>query len=717
MTPLRDLPIRRKLTLIIMIATGTALLLAAVAFTANDLLTLRRTASNDLEILAEITSANSAAAVLFQDPKAVHETLGFLDGHPHIQFAAVTGKTGNLLGYYLRTDLELHTFDFELRHDHIHRDSVFSDHLDVVRPITQDGEHLGEVYLRSDLIPRLIDRLTAYLGIAGAVMVLALLTAFAVGGLMQRTITDPLLALTGTAERISRKKNYELRAESAGRDEIGRLIASFNEMLGEIQTRDDELRHHRERLEEVVAARTGELEAANKGLRQAKDSAENAAEKMTRQAYHDALTGLPNRALINDRLSAAISTARDDGNRLALLFLDLDRFKVINDSLGHAVGDQLLVEIGRRLTQCVRSEDTVARFGGDEFMVLLRSVNEPEDAGRVARKILDTLAEPILCHGHELYVTTSVGITIYPDDGKDNTELMRNADVSMYRAKEKGRNNYQYWTSEMDDSSHRRLSLENRLRKALEREELELHYQPKLDLASGRVIGAEALLRWQHEELGAISPAQFVPLAEETGLIIPLGEWVMGEACRQARAWRNSGYPWMTVAVNLSACQFRRGHMPEMVFAALRNADLDGVALDLEITESVFMHGTETTQLAMDALRGEGVSFSIDDFGTGYSSLSYLQRFPVDTVKIDRSFVANLPAAESDASIATTIIAMAHSLKLTVVAEGVETPEQAEFLKAQGCDQVQGYLYGRPMPAGELLALLEQLGTRRVAHL
>jgi diguanylate cyclase (GGDEF)-like protein len=700
-----------------MMATGTALLLAAVAFTANDLLTLRRTASNDLQILAEITSANSAAAVLFRDPKAVHETLGFLEGHPHIQFAAVTGKTGSLLGYYLRSGLEPHRLDYDLQPDHVHHESVFSGHLHVVRPIIQDGEFLGEVYLRSDLIPRLLDRLTAYLGIAGAVMVLALLSAFAVGGLMQRTVTDPLLALTETAGQISREKNYELRAEPAGRDEIGRLIASFNEMLGEIQTRDDELRHHRERLEEVVAERTHELEAANNRLRQAKNSAEDAAEKMTRQAYHDALTGLPNRLLINDRLSAAISTARNEGHRLALLFLDLDRFKVINDSLGHAVGDQLLVEIGRRLTRCVRSEDTVARFGGDEFMVLLRSVSAPEDAGRVARKILDILAEPLDCHGHELYITTSVGITIYPDDGDDNTELMRNADVSMYRAKEKGRNDFQYWTPEMDDSSHRRLSLENRLRKALEREELELHYQPKLDLASGRVIGAEALLRWQHEDLGAVSPAQFVPLAEETGLIIPLGEWVMAEACRQIRAWRRSGYPWMTIAVNLSACQFRRGHMPEMVFAALRDADLEGEALDLEITESVFIHGTETARTALEALRREGVSFSIDDFGTGYSSLSYLQRFPVDAVKIDRSFVANLPAAESDASIATTIIAMAHSLKLTVVAEGVETPEQAEFLKAQGCDQVQGYLYGRPMPAGELLTLLEQQSADRVARL
>ena len=707
MTGLRDMPIRRKMTLILMLSAATALLLAAVAFSANYLLTMREGALRDLEALAEITSANTEAAVVFDDPRAVRETLGFLASHPHIEAAVVIDRAGGVLGSYLRADLEPGAARLE-PHRHHPPGDLLRGHLDIFRPIVVDGERVGEVYLRTDLREQLGERLATYAGIVAAVLGLALLAAYGVGGMLQRTVTDPLLGLAATAQRISREQDYELRAAPAGGDEVGQLIASFNAMVGEIQVRDEQLRQHREQLEEMVAVRTAELEALNVRLRQARDSAEQTAEEMSYQAFHDALTGLPNRLMLNDRLQRALGDQGRDGQRVALLFLDLDRFKVINDSLGHAVGDALLAEMGRRLKSCVRHEDLVARFGGDEFMVLLTGVTEHEDAGRVAAKIIDALTEPLFCRGHELHVTTSIGITVCPDDAADSGALIRNADVAMYRAKAKGRNSYQFWTRDMEASSVNRLAMENRLRKALERGELELHYQPQLDLASGRIEGVEALLRWNDGELGPVPPSTFIPLAEETGLVIPLGEWVMAEACRQVRELHAAGFGHLTMAVNLSACQFKGGHMPDMVIAALAASGVNGAAFELEITESVFMQGSESNRRALEALRDMGVRFAIDDFGTGYSSLSYLRRFPVDTVKIDRSFVTHLPGEGGDASIASAIIAMAHSLGLTVVAEGVESRAQEDFLAAHGCDRVQGFLHSPAVPAARLWALLRE---------
>jgi diguanylate cyclase (GGDEF)-like protein len=703
MQGLRDLPIRRKLISIILMTTGVAVLLAIAFLAVNDALTMRRTMTDELSALAEITGANSAAAVVFGDRDAIQENLSFLSSQRHIEAAVIVDAFDSILGQYSRSDLPPGEITPATHREHL--GSATATHLDVVQPIIVGGEQVGEIYLRGDM-QRLRERLVGYASIASAVLLVSLLSALALGARLQRLVADPLLQLARTAQRISAEKNYEVRAETGGKDEIGDLIASFNHMLSEIQARDDELEQHRQHLQDMVALRTVELEAANSRLMRAKESAELSAEKMAHQAYHDALTGLPNRALINDRLIVALAHSLREKSRLALLFLDLDRFKVINDSLGHDVGDQLLAEVGRRLQECVRGDDTVARFGGDEFMVLLSWIREPADAGRVAQKIIDRLAEPFRCSRHELYVTTSIGISIYPDDGSDTTVLMRNADASMYRAKERGRNNYQFWSADMEGGSHRRLTLENDLRKALERDELELHYQPKIDVASGAIVGVEALLRWRHAGLGTVPPDQFIPLAEETGLIVPLGEWVVQKACVQARAWREAGFPELTVAVNLSACQFRRNHMPGVVVRALEATGLTPAGLELEITESVFMLSTDTTQRALKTLRDMGVRFAIDDFGTGYSSLGYLRRFPVDIVKIDRSFVSALPTEAGDASIAAAIIAMAHSLQLTVVAEGVENEAQLGFLRAEGCDQVQGYLFSRPLPAADIAPLL-----------
>ena len=427
-----------------------------------------------------------------------------------------------------------------------------------------------------------------------------------------------------------------------------------------------------------------------------------AEEQITMLAYHDALTGLPNRLLFNDRLSLAVAQAHRQKQKLAVLFLDLDRFKIINDSLGHNVGDRMLEEIALRLLGCLREADTVARLGGDEFILLLPGIQRPVEVARLAEKILQALREPKVVNGHELFVTASMGIALYPEDGHDAETLIQNADTAMYRAKEQGRNHYQLYTPAMNTRARERLALENSLRKALAQGELRVHYQPLLDLASGRIYGVEALLRWEHPDSRTMVPAaDFISLAELTGLIVPIGPFVLQTACAQARAWQKQGHPDLRVSVNLSARQFQQPDLVSQVTTALRETGLDPRSLDLEITESIFMQNADGTVQTLQQLKQLGVRISIDDFGIGYSSLSFLKRLPIDALKIDRSFVRNLPNDLDDAAIAAAVISLAHTLHLQVVAEGVETVEQRAFLTARGCDRMQGHLFSHPVAAAE----------------
>jgi diguanylate cyclase (GGDEF)-like protein len=386
--------------------------------------------------------------------------------------------------------------------------------------------------------------------------------------------------------------------------------------------------------------------------------------------------------------------------------LDLDRFKTINETLGHGAGDELLRAAAARLTTALREEDTVARLGGDEFLFLLPELDDIEDAARVARKILTELDAPFSLRGHELHVTASIGIAMFPLDGGDAGTLIRHADTALYRAKEQGGNRCQLYAPAMNAIAFKRLVLENSLRRAIEREELRLHYQPLVSLQDGTFVGVEALARWQHPELGLVSPAEFIPLAEETGLIVPLTHWVLGTACRQMKEWQEAGLELMTVSVNISAQRFREANLPEAVSDALASSGLDGRHLCLELTESVLMEDVEETIATLLELKKLHVKISIDDFGTGYSSLSYLKRLPIDTLKIDQSFVRNMPADGDDAAIAMLIISMAHSLNLSVVAEGVETEEQMQLLRSQECDVMQGYLVSRPRPGAEITEML-----------
>ena len=444
--------------------------------------------------------------------------------------------------------------------------------------------------------------------------------------------------------------------------------------------------------------------------------------KIYNLAYYDELTELPNRELFSQSLERTITTAKSEKQKFAVLFVDLDRFKRINDTLGHTIGDELLKDVADRLAKCTRSTDSIAhldptasgniklaRLGGDEFVIKLYGVDSEDSVGMVATRIIDALTPPFTCAGHQFVVTPSIGIAMYPQDGKTGEELLMNADSAMYRAKAVGRNNFKFYSETMRTKSLHRLDLENLIRTAIEEEQFELYFQPKVDATNFRLVGAEALLRWFHPQRGAIGPDDFIPIAEETGLIIPIGQWVLAEACKQVKVWDSSPVGAVPVSINISSHQFRDSGLVADVLDAVSSAGIKTTDVELEITESVLLQDVDKTLFELKALKEAGLSLSIDDFGTGYSSLSYLKRFPIDTIKIDRSFVKDLHQDTDDAAICAAILAMAQQLGLNVVAEGVETREQLDFLRRHKCDHIQGYICSKPLPADEFFQLLVRI--------
>ncbi|MBL3601801.1 MAG: EAL domain-containing protein [gamma proteobacterium endosymbiont of Lamellibrachia anaximandri] len=429
-------------------------------------------------------------------------------------------------------------------------------------------------------------------------------------------------------------------------------------------------------------------------------------EQIRYQANYDALTGLPNRSLLQDRLSQAIMSAGREEWGLALLFIDLDKFKVVNDSFGHVIGDELLQKVATRIKACVREVDTVARFGGDEFVVLLQDISEPEDAAKVASKIIETVSRVFELSSRETFVGASIGITLYPEDADTPDTLLQNADMAMYLAKDTGRNRFQFFTAKIQEQVRIRQSLEHDLRTALKREEFELYYQPVVDAGNESIVSVEALLRWHHPQLGFVAPDTFIPLAEEIGLIGIIGMWILHTGCRQVHEWHQTGLSDIEIAFNLSGRQRELGLTAKDISLILHETGLSGEFITLEITESELIEDTAEEITWLQSFKNVGAKLSIDDFGTGYSSLSYLKRFPVDILKIDRAFVADLPDNQDDASLVEAIVAIAKSLNLKLVAEGVETKAQADFLKKIGCDYLQGYYFGKPMPATELTDMI-----------
>ena len=929
--PFRDWSIRHKLTgLFVAMACITAFTIF-VLIGAIDLLGLKRSMARDLSTLAEIVARNSSAALTFHDADAARDVLQALQAESSVTAACVYTGDGKPFAVYVRSGKRS---DFVPPPARSRAPSFESGRLNLFHKIVFAGESLGTIYIESDLQP-LHERLREYcVGFTGTLLVAIALASF-LGPRLQQPISRPLVELVQTADAISHRADYSLRAASTSRDEFGMLVSAFNRMLEQIQSRNDQLRTHREHLEDEVASRTAELSSANARLnlqagalnaasnsivitnlsgqivwsnpafsvssgyssdevlgkspalvksgrhskefysqmwaaitsgntwcgeiinrrkdgelyteemtitpvtsqtgeithfvaikqditdrkraaealslaeekyraifegavigifqitpegrpisinralaqmhgydspeeflsevsnvaqqvfvdpcrmlqlrreleqtnvvqgielevyrrdrtkkwvvanmRAAKDASgmislyEGTIEDITERkiaeervqflAYYDALTGLPNRSLLQDRIGTALAAARRRKEKIAVLFLDLDRFKIINDSLGHSTGDLLLQEVASRLKVWAREQDTVARVGGDEFVVLLTSVGQHSDPGVAAQRIISALNLEYSIRGHALSISTSIGISIFPQHGTDGETLIKNADAAMYCAKQKGPNNVQFFSEDLNSQMVERLTLESGLRLALDRREFTLVYQPQMDIATGTVIGLEALIRWQQPTLGLVPPDKFIRIAENSGLIVPIGEWVLRTACSQIRRWQDEGLPAVRIAVNVSAVQFRQDGFPDLIRNVLRETGLAPEYLELELTESLLLTNADVVFSVLQELNEMGLNLAIDDFGTGYSSLSYLKQFRVNKLKIDRTFIRDIAVDSDDAAITTAIISMAKSLNLKVIAEGVETEEQMSFLRLHHCDEIQGYYFSKPLSA------------------
>ncbi|MDR3478762.1 MAG: EAL domain-containing protein [Gammaproteobacteria bacterium] len=527
--------------------------------------------------------------------------------------------------------------------------------------------------------------------------------------LLRVIIVKRLEKLDLQVTEISARKAISKRVEAKGEDELSHVASAINSLLEIIQNSQSQL-------EDRVLQRTHELKTANQHLKQEINERKiieteliNNKEHLVRLAHYDSLTALPNRVFFSEILNKTLNHAQRQHKHLGILFVDLDRFKTINDALGHSIGDEVLKELAKRFEATLRSGDIIARLGGDEFIILLSDIQHPKITSHVAEKILQTCVEPIKVKQHEFVITASIGICIFPNDGTSLEDLQRHADMAMYKAKRAGGGIYQYFTNEMNLEAHEHIKLESALRKAISNNEFVLYFQPKLNLKEETIEGAEALIRWESPELGIITPSKFIPLAEETGLIMQIGEWVLREACKINKSWQNQGYKPISIAVNLSPKQFRHQDITQLVVDILKETGLAAEYLELEITESAMMDNVDNAISKLNEIKDLGVKISIDDFGTGYTSISYLKQFPIHFLKIDQSFIKGIPQNKNDTSITSAVIAMAHNLEMKVIAEGVETLEQVQFLSDHQCDMIQGYFISRPLPEQKFVLQLSKI--------
>jgi len=698
-TRFRNYPITKKLTAVIMLASILVVMLSFLLFVSLEVISYWKLEEEKLTSMADIIGQNSVAAITFGDAKAAEETLSGLRNNPHILAAHIENTDESVFAEYLSTT------DPGRRLTSVTGTSANSlkavkhrpfwagiTMLEVSRPIMLDNKMIGRIVIQSDR-----DELTNRLGSISLVSILILLSsflfAFFISRRLQHLVSQPILDILQTMRAISRERKYSLRVAKQSEDELGALTDGFNDMLDQIQLRDAELE------KELVIRKRAEAQ-------------------VRRLAYYDSLTGLPNRTLFKELMSKALAQAERHKKTMAVMFLDLDNFKRINDTLGHAVGDQLLQAIPDVVLKCIRKSDIFARhrddeileamtrLGGDEFIILLNVINKSEDAAIIARRILTEMINPFSVDDNKIYCTASIGIAIFPQDGKDGDTLLKCADMAMYHAKAEGRNNFQFFAESMNIAVLEKAKIESGLRKALEQGEFILHYHTKMDASKNKLIGMEALIRWQHPERGLLPPLDFIPVAEESGLIVQIGEWVLKTACMQNVAWQKAGIPPKCISVNLSCRQFEEQGLLDFVKKTLQDTQLEPQYLELEITESTLMKNPEMAVIVLQNLMALGVQISVDDFGTGYSSLSYLRKLPLTTLKIDRSFVRELPSNMDDVSIVKAIIALAHSLRLKVVAEGVETAEQRDFLQKFACDEMQGFFWNKPLSADDITTIL-----------
>jgi diguanylate cyclase len=657
----------QKMALVAMLASGVGSTCLIAALLAYDSVNARDQMNRRLETLATIVGQNSAASMLFHDPAAATEVLSALEAERSVASACLYDGSGALFAEFQRTQAEGRCAPRAAAQTERRANDVT-----VSRAIEQHGVLAGTLRLEADTgeIPR---RRTHMLRVSGGLLLLAMVVSVTAGSLLQKKISKPLRDLASAMRQVTEEQDFAARVSSSGAHEITQLSDDFNIMLAELEKRAQE----KAKFEELLR----------------------------RQAHHDELTGLPNRRLLTDRLTAAIEAAKRRRNQIALLYIDLDGFKRVNDSLGHAVGDLLLCEVAHRFRSRIRSSDTLARLGGDEFSVVLGDITGPEQAYTAARDLLDRLGPVFAIAGHEISIGASIGITLSDPDGSDPQQLLLQADSAMYDAKRSGRNCAHFFSEALGCSIRERLDLENELRHALSDGSVHVHYQPKFTAATGQLSGFEALARWNHPQMGSISPARFIPVAEDSGLIVPLGMTVLEQACRQAALWRQIAREPVPVAVNASSFQFRDEHFADAVADVLQRTGLDPELLQLELTESMMIDHTGGGADMLHRLAAKGVELAIDDFGTGYSCLSYLRNLPFGALKIDRSFVRELETHQGTEATVRSIVTLGHNLGMRVTAEGVETEAQKQSLTAMGCDELQGYLLGRP--TGEPLTYLE----------
>jgi len=661
-----------RMTLAVVLAGSTALATLTAAILVGDRISSRSLLQQRLSSLAEVIGQNSTAALNFDDAPAAVEVLDALRAEHAVVSACLYGTGGQLFAQYER----------QRGNPPCPREmqpalQTSNDPTRVLRPVTRRGELVGTLVLTSDFRD-LEERRKRVLTISSLLALIALAVGGISGALLQRRVSRPIFELAKAMNAVTASTDFSVRVNPKGANEIVQLGRGFNAMLAELE------RHQ-------AAQKTAE-------------------EKLQYQALNDALTGLPNRRLLADRLTQLLARATRESRILALLYIDLDGFKLVNDSLGHSIGDLLLVQVAARLQSRVRQSDTLARLGGDEFTVVLSDLHQKDEAALVAQSLLEALAGPFVIEGHQLTIGASIGISIFPDNAKDAVTLTQQADNAMYASKRDGRNRATYFTPELGSLVRERLTLENQLRGAMRRGEITVHYQPEFDIETKRLVRFEALARWNHPTLGSIPPDKFIPVAEESGLIVVLGAYVMEVACTEALRWQEIAGHGIQVAINVSTLQFKRSEFVEEVAEILQRTGLRPELLQLELTETIMMTGIHRASETMRKLRELGVGFAIDDFGTGYSCLSYLPTLPFDSLKIDRAFVKDLEQRPESQAMVNSLVALAHNLGIRVIVEGVETVGQLDLIRSFGGNEVQGYLTGRPTPdpIGQLPKLLQR---------
>lgn len=689
----QSLSLHSKQILIIILINALSLLIASALYFYNNVSSYQQNQITQIEGKARIIAGTVTSSLLFHDKFAAQEQLATLTQDASIIYVGIFDVDRSFFAnyesrqHYLRPNVE----DYQI--GLTHKRNV----IESFTEIYYDDEKIGYLFVAQDT-SGLTAQMISHALITLTVFIMSLLFAYALSMLMQRWLTKPIKDLVEIIHHITSSKDYSQRLNAQHNDEIGLLINSFNTMLDAVKQRDDKLRSHGDELQDLVNLRTRQLH---------------------QRSNYDALTKLPNRHFLIEQLEHQIEVSERDNGKIAVMFLDLDRFKVINDNLGHSVGDEVLKVAAQRLEATIRPQDSLARWGGDEFVIFISDFTSQAEIETIANSVARCLEEMIQLAERQFHISTSIGISIFPEHGKDALTLLKNADISMYRAKDRGAGNYCFYNSDMSAGSVDRLSMETKLRRAIENGHLRLVYQPKVDIQKDHleVSGVEALIRWQDPEMGNIPPSQFIPLAEEIGMITRIGDFVLETACKQFANWRLEGVPPVRIAINLSPTSLIEPGVVEKILGRLDFYKMEPQFLELEITEETFLDGSDVVQKNLALLNQHGLRISIDDFGTGYSCLSYLLDLPVSTLKIDGSFVRKLGTQPQNNGIVNAIMTLGHGLGLEVVAECVETQEQLDFLKENGCDIIQGYFFSKPLEPNDLARYVSELvnKTRKIA--